>query len=188
MVDLQKTLSQEDMDDIIYEARVGDLDSLKEIFEKFVDPQTLMNIKDEYTLATPIHMAAANGYDQVCQYLLALLSKDDAQYLVNKQNESGNTALHWAAYNGHVKTIKVLCEFGADPFLKNNFSHDAIYEAEKNNKPEVEKYFLETFDIKQDDDEPAQKVQYKEGTEIRKATEESHEVEGIRQGLEANQL
>ncbi|ESW97120.1 hypothetical protein KL918_000730 [Ogataea parapolymorpha] len=188
MADLQKTLSQEEMDDIIYEARAGDLDSLKEIFEKHVDPQTLLTIKDEYTLATPIHMAAANGHDQVCQYLLRLLSKGDAQNLVNKQNESGNTALHWAAYNGHTETIKVLCEFGADPFLKNKFNHDAIYEAEKNNKSEVEKYFLEKFDIQQDDDEPAQKVQYKEGTEIEKATEESREVESICKGLKANQL
>ncbi|KAH3664158.1 hypothetical protein OGAPHI_004872 [Ogataea philodendri] len=188
MTQLQSTLSQEDMDDIIYEARSGDLDSVKEIFEKHVDPKTLPSIKDEFTLATPIHMAAANGHHEVCKYLLSLIPKEEAKTLVNQQNESGNTALHWAAYNGHIETIKLLCDVGADPFLQNKFGHDAIFEAENNNKPEAEKYFLEKFDVHESDGESEEKIQYKEGTEIEKATDESREVEKVRKGLESNQL
>ncbi|OUM52897.1 hypothetical protein BVG19_g2130 [[Candida] boidinii] len=196
VAELRQKLDQEEMDNVIYDSRFGDLETLTNIFTNEVEPKVLMTIQDEYSLSTPIHMAAANGHVDIVKYLLSIIPKEDATILVNKQNDMGNTALHWAAYNGHLEVIKVLCEYEADPFIKNNAEHDAIYEAENNNKEEVEDYFLQKYSIEpeegenenegetddkidQDDAKTAatvsdeSNVKFSKGTEIKIATEES---------------
>ena len=50
-------------------------------------------------------------YVDVLECLLECLTKDD----INAQNSSGNTAMHWAALNGHVDVVKRLAASGADP-------------------------------------------------------------------------
>jgi ankyrin repeat protein len=62
--------------------------------------------------------------------------------VVNRQNKAGNTALHWAALNGHLDAVKVLLEQGADPTIKNARGHDAIYEAELNDKMQIVDWVL----------------------------------------------
>ena len=76
MLEITK-LTQEEMDVVIYDSRVGDLETLQEIFdlEKLITPKTLTIIKDDITLSTPLHMAAANGHLPVVKYLILLLEK-----------------------------------------------------------------------------------------------------------------
>lgn len=62
--------------------------------------------------------------------------------LLNAQNLAGNTALHWAALNGHLESVKVLLEEGSDPTIVNQRGHDAVYEAELNDKREVVEWVL----------------------------------------------
>jgi uncharacterized protein len=62
--------------------------------------------------------------------------------ILNVQNKAGNTALHWAALNGHLDAVKVLLEEGADPTITNSRGHDAVYEAEVNDKKEVVEWVL----------------------------------------------
>jgi ankyrin repeat protein len=62
--------------------------------------------------------------------------------ILNAQNKAGNTALHWAALNGHLEAVKVLLEEGADPTITNQRGHDAVYEAELNDKTEVVEWVL----------------------------------------------
>jgi hypothetical protein len=80
-------------------------------------------------------MAAANGHTEVVEFILKHTGNDKS--IVNAQNESGNTALHWAALNGHLDVVKVLCEAHGDPFIKNAAGHDVFYEAEIN-APELD--------------------------------------------------
>lgn len=195
------TLTQDEQDNVIYDARTGDIDSLKAIFTDEVDPSVLPHIKDEYSLATPIHMAAANGHTEVIKYLLSLLSKDDAKALVNKRNESGNTALNWAAYNGHKETVEVLCDYGGDPFNKNNFRHDVFYDAQNPESDETENYLLKKFAQELDEEEDGEKaafdekdVKFTQGTELKKVEEggehettevsEPKEIEDLKQKTE----
>lgn len=62
--------------------------------------------------------------------------------IVNAQNNSGNTPLHWACLNGHLEAVKVLLEHGADPTITNQKGHDPIYEAELNDKSDVVEWVL----------------------------------------------
>ncbi|CAR30150.1 Yar1p [Lachancea thermotolerans CBS 6340] len=172
-------LDQEDQDAIILDARCGDLESLKDIFTNLVDPKLIVTCRDAVTQSTPLHMAAANGHKEVMQYLASLVTDGaELKKWVNSQNETGNTALHWASLNGSLECVKFLCEeLGADPFIRNNFDHDAIFEAERGNKEEVENFYPQKYDVEPENDETAQaeSVEIKEGTEIEQVTKEATE-------------
>jgi ankyrin repeat protein len=62
--------------------------------------------------------------------------------LLNAVNEAGNTALHWAALNGHLESVKMLIGAGADITIFNKAGHDAVFEAEINDKKDVVDWLL----------------------------------------------
>ncbi|KAL7665544.1 Uncharacterized protein ABC855_g1137 [[Candida] zeylanoides] len=191
------TLSQEEMDCVILDAREGDLDTLREIFTE-LSPSLLLSIKDDVTLSTPLHMAAANGHSAVVKYLLSIVDAEDAQKLASQANETGNTPLHWAAYAGHLDIVRLLVdEYKVDPFVKNSMGHDAIYEAENNGRDDIEQWFLRKYSIEDDYNKDLKveegangdaKITYTPGTVSREADEaaQSHteELEKKTQGLE----
>lgn len=169
------SLTQEEMDCIIYDARNNDLESLKEIFSEY-DPKLLLTTKDEFSLITPLHASAANGHLEVVEYLLSILPESDCTKWRNAQNESGNTPLHWASLNGHLAVVKALCGKGSDPFVKNEAGHDSIFQAEHNGKEDVENWFLEEFSI-EPEEEDAEDVAYQPGHEIETSQNESRTFE-----------
>lgn len=61
---------------------------------------------------------------------------------LNLQNTSGNTPLHWAALNGRLEAVEVLVGAGADVTTINSAGHDAVYEAEVNEKNDVAEWLL----------------------------------------------
>lgn len=70
---------------------------------------------------TPLISASMLGYVDMVELLL--------QYNANvrvKDHAWGNTALHYAAENGHVKIIKLLLAAGADKTMPNNNGHTAL--------------------------------------------------------------
>lgn len=62
--------------------------------------------------------------------------------ILNLQNLSGNTALHWAALNGHLEAVKILVASGANSSMRNKAGFDAVYEAEINTKGDVVEWLL----------------------------------------------
>lgn len=78
--------------------------------------------------------------------------------ILNLQNRSGNTALHWAALNGHLEAVKILVASGANSSVKNKAGFDAVYEAEINSKGDVVEWLLKEGNLDEeaandDDDE-----------------------------------
>ena len=150
------SLHAEELDDLTYYARAGDLVALKatitQISSSYSCPQdtilaaTLDEDDDRPELSSGcclLHWPAANGNEAILSYLLSLLSsKPDStdgplkstSTLINHKNKSGNTPLHWAALNGHLSCVKELVNAGADPLITNNAGHDALYEADSSAK------------------------------------------------------
>lgn len=80
---------------------------------------------------------------EVLEFLLSRIENDDARLsLLSAQNSAGNTPLHWAALNGHLTSVQCLVEKGADPYLQNKAGHDAVYEAERNDRREAVEWML----------------------------------------------
>lgn len=174
------SLTQEEKDNVIYDARSGDIESLIAIFTVEVETSVLKTIKDEYSQSTPFHMAAANGHLEVLKFLLTLIPDDEKLEVLNAQNDSGNTALHWAALNGHLTIVQLLCENNADPFIRNKYDHDVFFEASNNEQEQVDDYLLQRYgnivekEVNEDEEreEENNEVKFSEGTEIMKATDD----------------
>lgn len=186
-------LDSEDKESVVLDSRYGELESLKDIFENMVDPSLIItdNIVDENG-NTPLHMAACNGHLDVIKYLLEILEnnelikKDCIYEWVSAKNNSGNTALHWATLTNQLEVIKYLCEnWKADPLISNNLGQDSIFVSETNQLQEIEKYYLNNYDIEPEEEEEEEEGQnedikfssedvcYKEGTEINEMTKDA---------------
>ena len=159
-------LTTDDIDDLLYLARLGETTDLKAAIDLFAKtfsttPHTILTAAvDKESGNGLLHMAAANGhvglfswtFRVLCCYTtnhdldtlkeLLTLSASSQAISLNLQNASGNTPLHWAALNGHLPAVKLLIEAGADPSVMNRAGKDAVYEAEVNEKDEVAAWLL----------------------------------------------
>ncbi|KAF2462768.1 ankyrin [Lindgomyces ingoldianus] len=147
----QVALDEDSIDDILYLARVNEtseLDSfLAELSTKTKQPKAEIAAAalDLYSKNSALHYAAANGHIDVIKLLLSYnVDKvtTSAPSLINAVNDAGNTALHWAALNGHLESVKLLIQRGADVTIINRVGHDAVFEAEINDKKEVVEWLL----------------------------------------------
>ena len=82
------------------------------------------------------------GSIDIIKLLFSTSTEKPAPEFLNAVNESGNTPLHWAALNGHLESVKLLIQSGADVTIINRAGHDAVYEAEINDKNEVVDWLL----------------------------------------------
>lgn len=156
------TPTPDELDDLIYFSRTGDLGSLKSLVTQLCATHSCA---PSIILASAIdvdadglgsqscllHYPSANGNLEIIQYLLEHLTPSEtagehattadksAPELVNHRNVSGNTPLHWAAMNGHLEIVKVLVGSGADVGVRNEAGRDAVVEAEMSSKEEAQK-------------------------------------------------
>ncbi|CAP73359.1 uncharacterized protein PODANS_2_7460 [Podospora anserina S mat+] len=146
---------EEEIDDLIYLARVGDKDELSTLLSGIIARQTtdriptpadvLAQAVDESSKNTTLHMASANGHVEIVEYILSRFpttDKDQKQAFLDATNEFGNTALHWAALNGHLPIVKLLVENGASVALANDKNYIPLDLASFSEKIDVVDYFL----------------------------------------------
>ncbi len=156
------TPTPDELDDLIYFSRAGDVDSLRSLVTQLC---VTHSCAPSIILASAIdvdadglgsqscllHYPSANGNLEIVQYLLEHLTPSEtagehattadksAPELVNHKNVSGNTPLHWAAMNGHLEIVKVLVGARADVGVRNEAGRDAVVEAEMSSKEEAQK-------------------------------------------------
>ncbi|RMZ83861.1 hypothetical protein DV737_g1515, partial [Chaetothyriales sp. CBS 132003] len=137
------TLTPDDLEDLIYFARTGDLSSLKELITQLCashdcTASALLSVAVDVdadglgSQCALLHYPAANGNVEVVTYLVELVKNAPQQ--INRKNVSGNTPLHWAGMNGHLSVVQALVAAGADPGLRNAAGRDAAVEAEMSAK------------------------------------------------------
>lgn len=80
---------------------------------------------------TPLHYAAAIGNNEIVQMLL-----DKAAY-IDAESPNKTTPLMMAARGGHIMTVKLLHDEGADATVKNELGMSAIDFAEKYNHKDI---------------------------------------------------
>ena len=79
------------------------------IVKSLLDNNADIRARDGIDGSMAIHIAAANGNDDIIEMLLA---KDET--IVNETDNKGNAPLHWAAMKDKSETIKLLAQRGAD--------------------------------------------------------------------------
>ncbi|KAJ5398123.1 hypothetical protein N7509_006236 [Penicillium cosmopolitanum] len=139
-------LPTESIDDLIYDARAGDLEALTADVASLASQHSCseaqivasaIDMEDESeggTGSCVLHFPAANGNIEILSFLLQKLSAGGVAQrttFINHTNHSGNTPLHWAALNTHLECVKALVEAGADVAIKNDAGHDAVFLAER---------------------------------------------------------
>lgn len=80
---------------------------------------------------TALHYAATNGYDDIVKYLL-----DHAAY-IDAESPNATTPLMMAAMGGHITTVKLLLDEGADMNLRNQQKMDVIDFAKRYHQDEI---------------------------------------------------
>lgn len=78
----------------------------------------------------------------IIKLLFSASTEKPSPAFLNATNEAGNTPLHWAALNGQLESVKLLVQAGVDVTIINRAGHDAVYEAEINDKNEVVDWLL----------------------------------------------
>ena len=122
----------------VLDARYGEHDDVVAALEK--DATLLHRAKDEHTQNSALTMACANGHTNIVRSLLfkslgdaktgaKAEKRDGLEKVIDCQNTSGNTALHYAALNGREECVKLLLIAGASCDLFNEFKKKAFDDA-----------------------------------------------------------
>lgn len=80
---------------------------------------------------TALHYAATSGYDDIVKYLI-----DHAAY-IDAESPNATTPLMMAAMGGHITTVKLLLDEGADMNLRNQQQMDVIDFAKRYHQDEI---------------------------------------------------
>lgn len=118
-------------------ARYNDVDVVRGILSIY--PQ-LSSYREQSSLNSGLHMAAANGHAEVVDLFL---SKGPSS-LAMAPNASGNTPIHWAAANGQSAVVaRLLKSDGCDVLVKNKAGRSALTEGFSSNNEDVVKLLLQ---------------------------------------------
>lgn len=94
--------------DIVRAVQYGAIDRVKELFDEGFD----VNQPDEDTI-TLLHWAAINNRTNIVRYLLQQKANVDS-----RGGDLCSTPLHWASRQGHLSSVVLLMNAGADPRIK----------------------------------------------------------------------
>ena len=156
---------EELIDDLIYSARTGDMDEMRESLAAGapVDGRDANG-------TTALMMAAANGHVEAMQVLLS--SGAD----INATNERENTSMHWAVFTGQEEAVKTLLAAGCDLLARNQQGLTAAMDAERAGKGELVVLILNSLD---DEDAAAAVLGIEEEKEAEGAEGEKEKVERV---------
>ena len=123
-------------------ARYGDLPELISLQRAYPD----INFLSPTSTTPPLFHAAANNHAHVVRFIVS-----QSNTTINALNDQKNTPLHWAALNGHIDTVQILLENGADGRLINSFGKSASTLAEEHGHMDVVNLILKSYEPESDE-------------------------------------
>lgn len=116
-----------------YAAAAGDTGEVARLIRDEAD----VNLRDNNGY-TPLHFAAQDQRPQAANLLLEMGAR------IEEKDEHGNTPLWTAVFyirRGNGEVIRLLRQWGADPFAKNNYSISPIQLAREDANHDLAKFF-----------------------------------------------
>jgi len=142
LFDVFKTSTHKLNKELIKASLMGDLKSVRKMFEKGADLNVLYkHDKRDFTF-TPLMGASGQGHINVVSFLL----ENDIN--ANETNNHQRTALHFAAERGHLDVVIVLLEYGADPNIEDLKGINPMLLAGGNNHMKLMELLFKHMDIK----------------------------------------
>ena len=94
--------------------RDADVSGLNNYIQKSKEEKDIINVEDENEYGdTALIVASEKGYSEIVTILIRELGAN-----VNAINNMNTTALHFAAYEGHLSVVEILVKNGADPYSR----------------------------------------------------------------------
>ena len=98
--------------------------------------------------STVLHISVFKKYFNMTELFIEYCkdnNKEGLKAFINEKNDLGITAIHYAAFRGSIKIIKLLIENGADINVKTNRELNIIHYSAQGNKPSSLMYFYLEF-------------------------------------------
>jgi ankyrin repeat protein len=92
---------------------------------------------------TPIQMCSYNGHDRILQRLLDDLDDDTRAEEINKKDNLGDTALHYATDQGYHAVVEVLLKAKASSTIYNKAGLTVLHKAAMENKQTIMKVLID---------------------------------------------
>ena len=93
-------------------------------------------------------LSSLNLYEEsleIIDIFINNLTKYEFTSFINQKNKSGFTALHYASYNGNMKLIKLLINYGSDINLTNNNGLNVLHLSTQGNHSTPLYYFIHKY-------------------------------------------
>ncbi|KAJ5069941.1 ankyrin repeat and socs box protein [Anaeramoeba ignava] len=129
-------INSKNMTPLLLSCRFGFADVVKLLIQKGADLK-----KTSKNLTNAIHYSCFNGNENCAQILLQTKT---AVEMINSQRVDGKTPAHLAAQHGHLKSLQILCSFGADLSIEDKNSDTPFTLAALNKQKEIIKWILRT--------------------------------------------
>ena len=134
------------IEDYLYKLNKGDISGCLYYIRK-KDCEVLQLI-DNLGFTILIKVASLNIYEE-CLEILDIIINNFTKYefisYINQKNITGFTALHYACYNGNIKLIKLLVNYGADINIISNNGLNVLHLATQGNQTTPLYYFIHKY-------------------------------------------
>ena len=138
-------ISNKDEEDFFGYIDDGKIDKIREVLENNIKICEIWKYESkENDDSTVLHISVFKNLYEITEMIINFCKEknnDGLEDFINKKNNKGTIAIHFAAFNGNVKMMKLLIDNGGDIYAKTNNNLNIIHYSAQGNKPTSLMYF-----------------------------------------------